>query len=329
MGEDVVRVLLIDADSTIPNIPLMKLSTHHKLKGDTVELVRLCLPYYPGKKKKKHSVPVGFDIVYCSVIFDGNKDCVVGDNIIFGGTGVDLKTKLSDEVERCECDYSLYPENDFSYGFITRGCIRKCSFCKVPEKEGHIRLVNDPEQIIRHKKVKFLDNNILAYHGHKDILKKLVDLKIRCQFNQGLDVRLVDEENSVLLSKLSYIGEYVFAFDNWRYRSVVERQLEMLLWRKPFQLKFFVYVHPSMDLEETLHRIGFLRARACLPFLMRDIACWNDERSDLYVDLAAYCNQPNMFKKMDFESFLNIRHKNQTRIQRVLSWYNEALKNVQ
>ena len=30
------RILLIDVDSTIPNIALMKISGHHKMKGDVV-----------------------------------------------------------------------------------------------------------------------------------------------------------------------------------------------------------------------------------------------------------------------------------------------------
>jgi len=45
-----VKVLLIDADSTIPNISLKKLSTWHKSLGDDVELVRVNLPYYPKVK---------------------------------------------------------------------------------------------------------------------------------------------------------------------------------------------------------------------------------------------------------------------------------------
>ena len=40
-----MNVLLIDADSTIPNIALMKLSAWHKSLGDDVELVRANLPY--------------------------------------------------------------------------------------------------------------------------------------------------------------------------------------------------------------------------------------------------------------------------------------------
>jgi len=311
-----MKILLIDADSTIPNIPLMKLSTYHKDKGDEVKLVRANLPYYPNRKKKLF-FPEEADKTYCSVVFQGNKEYIRGKNIIFGGTGVDLTTNLSDEIEQGEPDYSIYPDNDTSYGFITRGCIRNCPFCVVPRKEGYIHKVADINTIIRHKKVKFLDNNILAYSKHREILTELVEKNIRCQFNQGLDIRLIDEVNSNLLSKLNYMGEYLFAFDSWSYKDTIEEKIEIIKWRKPWQLKFFIYVHPNMKLEETIKRVKWMKEHKCLPYLMRDISCWDSKYSKFYIDLAAYCNQPSFFKKMDFISYLEIirnRYKDKKRI---------------
>jgi len=209
-----MRILLIDADSTIPNLALMKLGSWHKKNGDHVVLHRCNLPYYPHRKKRTYYVPAEFDIKYCSVIFEGNYPYIKGENIIFGGTGVDLIKKLPAEIEHSLPDYTLYPDNKTSYGFITRGCIRKCSFCKVPKKEGYIHKVNNIDNIVRHREVKFLDNNILAYPEHMGILQELVDKKIKCQFNQGLDIRLLNENNSKLLSSLNYLHEYIFAFDS-------------------------------------------------------------------------------------------------------------------
>ena len=326
-----LKVLLIDADSTIPNIPLMKISTFHKMNGDCIELVKLNIPYYPNRRKREYNVnfikqfvPGGYDKVYCSVVFDGNKDCVKGEGIIYGGTGVDLTTTLSDEIENLPCDYSLYPENTTSYGFITRGCIRNCSFCKVPTKEGMIRKVANIDDIVVHKRVKFLDNNILSYDHHKSILTELVDKKIQCQFNQGLDIRLVDRENSMLLSKLNYIGEYIFAFDDIKYKQLISDQLTLLDWRKDWQFKFFVYVNPKMSLANIVKRIEWLKFNKCLPYIMRDITCWESTNSDFYVDIAAYCNQVHIFKKLDFKSFLTKRHTNK-RIEKSLSSYNKGI----
>lgn len=310
-----MKVLLIDADSTIPNLALMKLSAWHKSLGDDVELVRANLPYYPNRKKTPF-IPKSADKTYCSVIFEGNANYIIGDNIIFGGTGFDLTTKIPSVAEGFDPDYSIYPDNDTSYGFITRGCIRNCSFCKVPKKEGHIHKVANVDDIVRHKKVKFLDNNILSLPEHKEILAELVQKYIKCQFNQGLNVRLLDSENSDLLSKINYLGEYIFAFDNWKYKTIIEEKMTFLSWRKPYQLKFFVYIHPEMSLAETVKRIVWLKENQCLPYIMRDISCWGSENSDFFVDLSAYCNQVHIFKKISFSSFIKKRHKKKERIEK-------------
>lgn len=313
-----MKILLIDADSVIPNIALMKLATWHKKRGDQVELVKANLPYYPYKKKTPFMARDLFtrhsDKIYCSVVFEGNKDFIIGDDIVFGGTGTDLATTLPKEVEHCEKDYSIYPNNDTSYGFITRGCIRKCSFCKVPQKEGYIHKVADVDDIVKHEKVEFFDNNILSYPRHNEILKELVAKQIKCNFNQGLDIRLVTNKNSKLLSQLNYLGEYFFAFDDWKLKPIIEQKLSLLQWRKPFQFKFFMYVHPDMPLYETVQRIIWAYDHQCLPYIMRDLSCWESNNINFYSDLASYCNQPNLFKKMKFVDFLEKRHKNTKRI---------------
>lgn len=309
-----MKVLLIDADSTIPNLALMKLSAYLKNNGHIVEFKRLGIPYYPNKKKITHHIQNEYDRIYCSVVFEGSDKWVCGDNIEFGGTGVSLTKKLPDEVEQQIPDYSLYPDNDTSYGFITRGCIRNCWFCKVPRKEGKIHQVDTVDNIVRHKKVKFLDNNFLAFPNCNEILEALVKKQIKCQFNQGLDIRLITETNSNLLSKLNYWGNYTFAFDDIKCKSLIERGLEKMQWRKDWQLRFFVYCNPKQSISSIMQRIEFLRRNKCLPYIMRDISCWESKYSPFYTDLAAWGNQPNLLKKMTFHEFLEKRHKSKDRI---------------
>lgn len=309
-----MNILLIDADSTIPNIALMKLSAWHKANGDNVTLIILNIPYYPSRKKKFFSAPEGFDKIYCSVIFEGNSKFVLGKNIIFGGTGFNLTTVLPDVIENYSMDYSIYPQNNISFGFITRGCIRNCYFCKVPKKEGYIRKVACIKDIVKHKKVMFLDNNILAYNKHKEILRELIKNKICCQFTQGLDIRLVDIENSLLLSQLNYFGWYTFAFDSLKDKYKIEEKLKLMTWRKPFQLRFFVYISPKMPLSETIKRVIYLKQNLCVPYIMRDIRCYKDIYANFFTDVAAYCNQVHVFKKLDFLSYLEKRHTKKDRI---------------
>ena len=324
------KILLIDADSSIPNLALMKISTYHKCKNDDVNFVRLNLSYYPHKKYKTIDAK-DYDVVYVSIIFTTNKDkvnVINCDNINYGGTGFNIIKKLPECMERQELDYSIYPDNDTSYGFITRGCIRNCYFCFVPKKEGKLYKENNWEDIVKHKKVKFMDNNFLAYSEHKQVLSELRDNKIKFQFNQGLDARLLDDENSKLLSECNYMGEYFFAFDDVRNEKIISEKITLFkkYVQKDWKIKLFIYCHPDMNIQnDVLYRIKWCKDRKILPYFMRDISCWDSDNRDLYIDLAAYCNQPSLFKKLTFEEFIYKRTKNKERINDDLKLVNNII----
>ena len=323
-----MRILLIDVDSKIPNLALMKLSTYYKNLNYSIDFIKLGLSGYPNKKKQVIVDAKEYDRVHCSNVFINNRDKFIiegCDDINIGGIGsINPHLKLPLEIEYLDCDYSLYPDNDKSYGFITRGCIRNCWFCFVPKTEGKLYKYMDVDKIIKHKKVSFMDNNILAYDKHLEILQYLIDNKIRCEFNQGLDIRLLNDDNALLLSKLNYMGEYVFAFDDLSYKPIIEKKIKLFkkYIEKDWKVKFFVYIHPDMELKTLIDRVEWCRENKCLPYVMRDKECWNSENYEFYVDYAAYCNQPSFFKKMSFELFLEKRHKNRDRIDRVLNIHN-------
>lgn len=331
-----MKILLVDADSTIPNLALMKLSNYYKTKfWANVKLLKLNISYYPDRVKTEHVINAdGFDLVFCSVIFESSLNYIKGCNINLGGPAVKPFVSLPEAVEKCLPDYSLYSEefvNKTSIEYISRGCIRNCEFCKVPKLEGDLKQILSIEQVLDrfersgNKFIKFLDNNFLALSNHKQLLQELVESKVKLQFNQGLDIRLLDFENSSLLSKLNYFGEYVFAFDNILHLNLIENKLNFLNWRKPFQLKFFVYVHPLMPLRDTVKRIVWLKDNCFLPYIMRDSSCWSSKYNQFYVDIAAYCNQVFAFKKLTFEQFLFKRHKNKFRIEESLNLWKGCL----
>lgn len=302
------KICLIDADSKIPNLPLMKLSTYYKNKGYQVDFYQANIPYYPHRIKKNWYAPKGYDKYFCSVIFFGNYKYIKGKNIIFGGTGSkDLTKKLPEKIESCECDYSLYPNNDKSYGFLTRGCIRNCDFCIVRQKEGYIRRVNSIDDIKRHRQIVFLDNNILAYKKHGEIFKELIDREIPCQFNSGYDIRLLNKKNVKQISKLKKIPAvrpYIFAFDDWSYKPIIDKKAPLLNWTTPYTVAMYLYVHPNMPISDTINRIKYVKNKKWLPYLMRDISCWYSKRKQFYTHLAGYCNQPSIFKTHSFEQYL-------------------------
>ena len=312
------QILLVDVDSKIPNLVLMKLSNYYKNKGYKIKLMKLNYNYYPKKREITEIDAKDYSKVFVSIIYPINKSVVKIKNcndVSFGGTGYDLKIKLPIEIDDCEEDYSIYPDNDISYGFITRGCIRNCYFCFVPKKEGSLYKYREIEKIVKHKKVKFMDNNILAYEKCNDELRKIIKMKLKCQFNQALDIRLIDDEKAKLISQINYLGEYTFSFDDINLKNLIEDKLKILKKYIPndWKIKMFLYVNPKMEIWETIKRIEWCRDNKILPYIMRDISCWKNMNHHFYVDISAYCNQPNIFKKMTFAEFIVRRTNNKER----------------
>jgi len=223
------RILLIDVDSKIPNFALMKISTYHKSLGGNVLLTH-------GSQVKFTDIP---DRIYASIIYKKNKhalDYILTQypdlNIDIGGSGYDLTKELPDHIENMAPDYSLYPENDSSLGFSSRGCFRKCPFCIVHEKEGNFRRVQHPEEWYNPKfrKITFLDNNILA---DKEWFMQITDWCIarglKVWFTQGLDIRLVDSEIAKRLFEIrNHHHMITFAWDNLADESTIREKIELL-----------------------------------------------------------------------------------------------------
>lgn len=121
-------------------------------------------------------------------------------------------------------DYSIldqtsyrYPVTDAYFGYASRGCIRKCSFCGVPKLEGPQREMPPIAKAInsvaeRHgekKDLVLMDNNVTAAANFKEIVAQLRDLGFhrnatinrdarrkaqrRVDFNQGVDARILSK----------------------------------------------------------------------------------------------------------------------------------------
>lgn len=318
-----MRVLLINVDSRW-NMAIRRMYTYFTQQGHDVEMRDLGMSGYPHKRRATVDAE-GFDRVYVSNIFEQNADRVTVEHcadVVFGGIGSrDPARQLPPEIEATPPYYA--PGEKTSYGFITRGCIRKCWFCKVPKYEGGLKVYNPVESIVRGvpgEVVKFLDNNILAYPEHMAVFNWLIERGTRCEFNQGLDFRLVNDENLAALARLNYEGEYIFAFDDPKYQPLLNRKIVQMKQHipQPWKLKFYIYYHPDMDLRQLYDRVEWCRAHECLPYVMRDAACWECANKDFLIDYTAYCNQAGMFKKLTFEQFLQKRHSNEARRQK--SW---------
>lgn len=305
------NVLLINVDCRW-NLALRRMYAYYEKQGANVEMLDLGFSFYPHNKREIIDGR-GYDLVAVSNIFETNADRVdvYGcENVLRGGVGSRSDSKLPPEIEATQPKY--FDGEDTAHGFITRGCIRNCYFCKVPKHEGKLHAYMSVRDVVGNfKKAIFMDNNFLAWDGANDAMDWLIENKIRCQFNQGLDLRLVNDENLSRLAKLNYMGEYLFAFDDVRLTPFMDEVIPLVKKHisKPWKVKLYLYVNAErMDPLDTVRRVEWCKSHECLPYVMRDINCYGSEHEKFYTDVASYGNQPGIFKKMDFDEFLRRRH---------------------
>lgn len=314
-----MNILLYDVDSKIPNIALMKLSTYHKNNGDIVSIIK-----GNGKSIKiDYSI---YDYGYASVIFTKHKSLVNNFPFQIGGTGYDISIGLNLEIEHLMPDYSLYPDNEYSIGFTTRGCVRDCSFCFVPSKEGLLKYNATIEEFYNPllKKIMLLDNNIFAYRGYKNVFEQIRNINKPTCFKQGLDFRLLNKDKANELLSIKYDREYIFAYDSMNIRPIIEKQMNKYRSMfKDWSLKFFVLVGYDTSLKDDVFRINYLKNNLCLPYIMRYESCYSSIHKNFYTDISAWCNQVWAFKIYNFEEFLIKRYPNNPeRIKNSLELWN-------
>lgn len=287
-----MRIGLIDVDSHhFPNLALCRLSAWHKAQGDTVEWVE---PMYWD-----------YDRVYQSKIFTFTPDVdrAFPCEVVKGGTGYDVRSRLPEEVERSTAmDYSLYPQYDFSIQFFSRGCIRQCPFCIVHDKEGIIHPVEPLQLNPKGKHIEVLDNNFFANPEWKSAVDYLLATKQKVNLH-GVDIRIMDEEQAYWLNKLPLYRRIHIAWDLPQI-DLTDKLREAVRYIKPWKLMCYVLVGFNSTMEHDLYRIERLRELGIKPYVMPYRDFENKTQPSQYAkDLAHYVNKPQIFETCKFEDF--------------------------
>lgn len=246
--------------------------------------------------------------------------------------GIDMARQMPDyklydkfidrQVERGVKRERYKDYQNYSIGFLTRRCYRHCPFCVNKLEKG---VIEYSKLEYFHDKsrpyVYFWDDNFLAadYKIWKPILQDLIDRKIVFQFRQGLDERQFaenehGEEMAQMLSRCRYHGDFIFAFDNWRDKPIIEKSLK--IWKKYNEkksTKFYLFCgfkqKPEAkesfynDIWEIFQRIKLLMQYECIGYLMRHEDYKKAPIPNIYVQIARWCNQPQFYKKMSLWEF--------------------------
>jgi radical SAM superfamily enzyme YgiQ (UPF0313 family) len=244
------KILLVEPSKSkkyhtpYPPLGLLKLAAYHKIKKDFVRLVSGFSEngFEPNIVYITSLFTYAYEPVHEVIHFYSNtyrKAKIIVGGIYASLCSEHLKEKfknrieihhgLLNEVEDLLPDYSLVPDWNASILFSSRGCIRKCPFCSVPQIEPEFKAKKSIKHLIYpgHKKVILWDNNFLASPYWRNILNELEELNLEVDFNQGLDARLLNEEIALRIKKLK-IPFLRLAYDSNDIRLSLNKAIQLL-----------------------------------------------------------------------------------------------------
>lgn len=240
-----MKVGLINIEPRIVNTAMMQIAAAHRDAGDTVEWA---MPLEYDR----------YDRLYCSSLFRFTDKSQIPAGTICGGTGFDVRVRLPDWIERAGYDYSIYPECDYSIVWFSRGCVRKCGFCVVPEKEGPIGPVEIKGINSDGKYVIVQDNNFFASPKWPDAIRCLNIWGQPVDF-QGVDIRLMTSRHFEALATVKMVKNQAIkiAWDDPK-SNIVPSLRKMLKFIPAGKIMCYVLIGYDSTLKQDLHRIRML-----------------------------------------------------------------------
>lgn len=288
-----MKIGLVDVDGhNFPNFALMKISAYHKAQGDDVEWAEPLFGHY--------------DRIYKSKVFtftpDDNSmyDC---EDIIKGGTGYDIKSRLPNEIEEGrDLDYSIYPQYPYSVQFFSRGCIRHCPFCFVHDKEGYVYPVTPHQLNPNGKWIEVLDNNFFANPNWRESVDLILHWNQPVKLH-GVDIRIMDEEQARALKKMKHYRQPHIAWD--LPQIDLQPQLDaMAKYIRPNAITCYVLIGFNSTIDQDLHRVRTLKDMGYTPFVQPYRDYENKKKRTWYeTDFARWTNNRYFLKSCDFVDF--------------------------
>lgn len=263
-----MKVGLVQVDGKLPNLALMQISAYHESLGHTVEWFKGNLFAYE------------YDKIYASKIFQFSKMPELPAGALIGGTGIDFFNTLPPEIAEYSPSYSPYPDCDFHIGFSMKGCRFRCAFCCVPTKEGKPRVNSSIDGLLTNPngedRLMLLDNDFFGGQEWRENLERIIERNLKVCFVQGLNIRILKDEQAELLSKCRYHNSkfnaryLTFAWDRYKDGKLIFDGIDRCerFGIPAARLQFFVLIGYDTTPEEDLERVMRLFERGCDPYAM-------------------------------------------------------------
>lgn len=293
------KIGIVQLDGKLPNLALMKITKYHEDRGDLVE-------WYQGDLFNAE-----YEKVYYSKIFAFTPTPNIPENGIIGGTGVDFTNTLPPEIENSDISYSLYPDYKNHLGFSMKGCRFNCKFCCVPKKEGRPYKYSQIDDILINPngedRLVLLDNDFFGSPTWKEDLIRIKELNLKVNFIQGLNIRILTEEQAELLAQVNYRNNsfkskyLTFAWDKFRDEKLIDKGVKICndAGIKGWAMQFFVLIGFDTTPEEDYYRVMKIREQyGASPFVMP-----YDKFDPYQKRFTRWVNQRAIFKSVKWDDY--------------------------
>ena len=298
-----MRILLAEPDFPVPEksknhshflpVGLLKIGTYHKLRGDAVKLVSgnqrcgfapdriLITSLFTYWSRHVHEAAAFYHQAYPSAKIEIGgiyatlmpEDC--RERSPFSAVRPGLYQRGA--AEGVKVDYSLlHEELDYQVIHTSRGCTRRCTFCRTWRIEPEFTCKKTILPEIEKRKLVFYDNNLLANPNIDRILGELVAYRLpggrrlTCESQSGFDLRLLTPRRARLLKEARFVNPRIAwdgQYSDWAHVRRAVRMLKKVGYGRKDIYVFMLYDH-DLSYQEMRKKLD-----ACRRWKVRVIDC--------------------------------------------------------
>ncbi len=293
-----MKVLLYQLDGSLPNLALMRISSHHKALGHSVRLKQA-----GNSSAVDRASPEIYDKVYASLLFKSTQPLAeylqsIRPDVVLGGTGWQYDDLISIGRTPFEPltleqigittrvkDYSIYPFYKHSIGYTQRGCRmtqKTCPWCIVPVKEGKVKPDEALSSLWRGdpypRNLHLLDNDFFGNPEWPSVIASMREGGFKVCFNQGVNIRLMQEEHCEAVCSVQYYDTKFLRksfYTAWDNKPDEERLFRGLRWltkhgMKPREITIYMLIghEPGETAADREYRRKRIREFGAFPYPM-------------------------------------------------------------